>query len=179
MSAYLTLPGLHKHHLSSVFSFPCSAIFVWVFYLIPFICIFKMYPNQIQKIKIPHGLRLSENIKLFNAQTPGFSDLKLSNLFYLPQYPILTSSNCNLVIVTIGENWQFVQLYLLNCSFKELHDRNMIFFPQKRKWDKVLTNGIKMVPGKDKPWEIRFPPWGFFIKSEDSSGVHAATLKYH
>lgn len=64
-----------------------------------------MYPNQIQKIKIsPYGLRLSENIKLFNAQTPGFSDLTLSNLFYLPQYPILPLSNCNLVIITIGEN---------------------------------------------------------------------------
>lgn len=63
-----------------------------------------MYPNQIQKIKISHGLRLSEHIKLFNAQTPGFSDLKLSNLFYLPQHPILPLSHCNLVIITIGEN---------------------------------------------------------------------------
>lgn len=63
-----------------------------------------MYPNQIQKIKISHGLRLSENMKLFNAQAPEFSDLKLSNLFYLPQYPNLPLSNCNLVIITIGES---------------------------------------------------------------------------
>lgn len=43
-----------------------------------------MYPNQIQEIKISHGLRLSESIKLFSAQTLGFADLKLSNLFHQP-----------------------------------------------------------------------------------------------
>lgn len=62
-----------------------------------------MYPNQIQKIKTSHGLRLSENVKLFNVQTSGFSDLKLSNLFRLTQYLILPFSNYNLLITKVEE----------------------------------------------------------------------------
>ena len=62
-----------------------------------------MYPDLIQKIKISHGFRLSENIKPFNAQTPAFFDLKLSNLVSLLQYPILPLFNCNFEIITIGE----------------------------------------------------------------------------
>lgn len=72
-------------------------VFIW--YFKKSIC--KIYPNQIQKIKISHGLRLSENVKLFNVQTPGFSDLKLSNLFHLTL--ILPLSNYNLLITKIEE----------------------------------------------------------------------------
>lgn len=116
-----------QYFLSHVLPYLCG----FFFYLIPFICIFKMYPNQIQNIKISHGLRLSENIKLFNAPKPGFSDLKLSNVSYLPQYPILPLSNCNLVIITIRENWQFVELSLI-ANLRSFIIETWFFFLKKK-----------------------------------------------
>ena len=61
------------------FFFPMLCHIYMDFYLILFKkYIFKNYLNQTEKIKISHGLRLSENIKLCKTQTSGFSDLKLS-----------------------------------------------------------------------------------------------------
>lgn len=77
-----------------------------------------MYLIQIQEIKISHELQLSENKELFNAQTQGFSDLKLSKFFHLPQYPIQPSSSCNLLIIKIEETDSWLKDILLIANLR-------------------------------------------------------------
>lgn len=69
---------LYKHLLSSVFSHVRSYLHGFIPYTF-FKVFFKAIQTRFRKNNpLSHGLKLSENIKLGNVQTPGFSDLKLS-----------------------------------------------------------------------------------------------------
>lgn len=118
LSAYPILSCLHKHPLLYVFSFLMLCHIYMSFYLIFFKKYFKRHPNQSQKINISHGLRLSENIKLCNSETLEFFDPKLPVkpiLVHLPQCPILPFSDCNSLIIKIGEMDSLLEDILFNC----------------------------------------------------------------